>query len=309
MNSRVVVVGLVAAGLLGSAELAMADGVMFPDAKSFAAYRERAFIHEPQQKAILFYRNGTEDLIISPSFSGPAERFAWVIPVPARPKVDKVEGAIFHEIVSLVHRPAPGHKAKMQGTERAAGHAVEVLERKPVGAYDVAVLRASDPQALTRWLNVNGFAITPAARKPVAEHIKEGWTFVAMRVRVPKQAAGLKTGTLAPIRLTFRTQEPVYPLRVSGANPGPFQVDVYLVVPYRNDPRARVVNLFTPEVKGRPTPLWSSWSGTPSKETAPTLARLAGGPCAIYTLIRHYQPAQCTADIRFGLSPLLTAKR
>ncbi|MBM3492877.1 MAG: DUF2330 domain-containing protein [Armatimonadetes bacterium] len=169
MNARSWIAGAIGLAALIGMSPADADGIMLPDAAEFRARRERAMIHEPEQKAAIIYGNGIEDLIISPRYEGPAKRFAWIIPVPTRPTAEergeRSEGrdrALFHELARLTE-PVPvkgGRRRKSAGAARTQG--VEVLERKQVGAYDVAALRADDAKALMRWLEANGFAITPA---------------------------------------------------------------------------------------------------------------------------------------------------
>lgn len=47
-------------------------------------------------------------------------------------------------------------------TELAPRASVQVLERKQVGAYDVAVLKATGSGALMEWLKTNRFAVPPS---------------------------------------------------------------------------------------------------------------------------------------------------
>ena len=58
----------------------------------------------------------------------------------------------------------------------------------------------------------------------------EGWTFVASKIKNSGVGRGLKTGTLAPLRLTFRANQPVYPMRLSAANPERFSIQVLLAL-------------------------------------------------------------------------------
>lgn len=281
---------------------AVADGLFLPDRASFLRYREKAYIHEPEQKAAIIFRNGMEDLIISPRFSGPAARFAWVIPTPSRPSVGKVDGALFHELSRLAvqYQPRPSGR---EGKQAFAGtRSVTVLERKPVGAYDVAVLQADDPRALLQWLRQNDFAVPSRAEKPIRDHVREKWTFVAMRVRVPEAARGLREGTLAPIRLTFPTKTPVYPLRLSSALPSAFQVLVYFVLPYQataEPPRA----VLAVSLWGRDLPVSRTWDGIPSRHGARSLARLVSGPVAIYPYKWWWEPQRCRKDLTFVVRP------
>ncbi len=76
----------------------LADGMMVRpmSKKEWARNRERAMINEPEQKAVVYFHNGSQQLIISPSFDGAPAEFAWIIPVPSRPNVQILDGALFH---------------------------------------------------------------------------------------------------------------------------------------------------------------------------------------------------------------------
>jgi hypothetical protein len=212
---------------------ASADGGFMPTEAQWKLGRERSLVNEPSQKAMVMVRHGIETLVISPGFTGNAADFAWVIPVPKRPRVSIVKGALFHELAKLAEPDYPSEAqgmkaagADMAGRPRAA---VTVLERKPVGAYDVSVLAATRSGALLRWLMENNYHMPPAAIGPIAQYVREGWAFVACRVRVPESARGLATGTLAPLKLTFPSKRPVYPMRLSSINPKAFDVLVYVI--------------------------------------------------------------------------------
>ena len=97
---------LAAISLLG--QRALSDGCMMPSEKEWKRWRERATISEPMQKALIYFHDGIEDLIVSPSFSGPVADFAWVIPVPSRPKVEILRGAPFHELAKIAFPYPPG---------------------------------------------------------------------------------------------------------------------------------------------------------------------------------------------------------
>ncbi|MDQ2687517.1 MAG: DUF2330 domain-containing protein, partial [Armatimonadota bacterium] len=88
--------GMLLAALALAAQTAHADGGLFPRRPPPNSNRERTFITEPAQKAAVIYQNGRERLIISPSYQGPPGDFAWVVPVPSRPQVKILRGALFH---------------------------------------------------------------------------------------------------------------------------------------------------------------------------------------------------------------------
>jgi len=172
-------------------------------------------------------------MVLQVKYKGPAEDFAWIVPVPARPRVSaiKAEKSPFAEIslyTQLRARWGSRHKAPA-----GAGQKVQVLERKVVGVYDVAVLAAAEAKALSGWLNKHGYAFPKDRADVLAHYTKKKWVYVAMRI--DRKALGtdkvkaLKTGELQPIRFTFQAKELVYPLRISCVNAGPTDVLLYLV--------------------------------------------------------------------------------
>jgi hypothetical protein len=293
--------------LLPPGHAARADGMMMPSRAAWNKFRERAYINEPEQKAVVYFRGGQEDLIISPGYSGSSAEFAWVVPVPARPKVKIVEGALFHELARLCFpepprgRGAEGKKALTAG----ATQAVRVIERKTVGAYDVSVLEASDGRALMKWLAANGYHLPEKAVGPVQAYVKERWTFVACRIKDSSSGAGLRTGTLAPLRLTFAAKQPVYPMRLSSANPQPFRVLIYLLLP-AGEVTGNVQSLapFRAPVLGSMRPHSAHIRATlaAGQEEYPTLAKL--GRDTLLVLVqeeRHIRPEFCTQDFVWAL--------
>jgi hypothetical protein len=88
------------------------------------------------------------------------------------------------------------------------------LQRSDVGSYDVAVLRADDPEALPQWLAQNGFAAIPQKALPVVRsYAQEGWVFVVSQLRRNGSASELLTPH--PLKLVFPTEAPVYPMRLT----------------------------------------------------------------------------------------------
>lgn len=299
---RVALVAVVA--FLALQGWAVADGMFVPTEQQWREGRERSLINEPEQKAVVFFSKGTEQLIISPSYEGPSSSFAWVVPVPSRPKVEILKGSIFHELAELTMPKRPITKSPL--ATRAAG--VTVLERKTVGAYDVSVLSATDGQALMKWLKANKYHMPDKAVGPMKGYVKQGWTFVASRIKVPANSKGLRTGTLAPLRLTFKAKRPIYPMKLSSANSKQFDLLVYLVVPSAD---------FDGKPDSIPTtvglgPLMRSetvWRATASgyfwkRRAYPTLAKLYNGEMSIYSMQGHVTPNDCAQDMTWSLPHL-----
>ena len=291
-------------GILGSVTPAVADGIMMPRWSDNGDW-ERRHITELDQKAAVFFDGSTEDLVISPSFKGDATEFAWVVPVPARPKVSIVKGALFHDLANLVYPPEPMKSGGItEGIEMERAKKVNVIERKTVGAYDVSVLDASDAGALLNWLKVNQYKLPDAAKQPLQWYVDRHWTFVASRVKVPSIARGLATGTLAPLHLRFPAAHPMYPMRLSSANTNPFGLTVYVVLPQSviNVPNnIALASLTQVNHPGYRTPC--VYSGHFYPDYSPTLYRFAKGMSGIFVEHRNLQPVQSNEDYVWSVGP------
>ena len=186
-------------------------------------------INEPSQKAIIFHDGGREDLILQVKYSGPVAEFGWLVPVPGKPTVERASMDCFYELSR--HFQAANRYGKQLG---GLGQ-VTVVERKTVGAYDVAVLAATEAGALSGWLTKNRFN-WPADRQGVLDHyVKKKWFFVAVRISLARAdddtAERLRTGELHPLKISFDTAECVYPLKISSVNRGSTHVHVYVISP------------------------------------------------------------------------------
>ena len=222
---------LVAAWLcLGFPLVSWADG-MYVAPKS-------SFMYEPVQQAYIRYdaETATEQLSILPSFRGDASAFAWVVPVPSLPRVDPEEFDLFRDLdqaTRIVYRSRDGdwgcsERNIAYDEATAPAGRVDILESALVGYYQTLVIAASDASALTDsladwgFLHEDNLADVTAA---LATYVERSWYFVAMKVDSTALAdlgltyyGGYYGGGLEPIRLTFTSDEMIYPMRISAVS-------------------------------------------------------------------------------------------
>ena len=74
--------------------------------------------------------------------------------------------------------------------------AVSILDRRVVGVFDTTTIASQDPKALGKWLSENGFALSADARPAIESYVKEGWVFVAAKIR--RDHGGLANQHAAP---------------------------------------------------------------------------------------------------------------
>ena len=219
MNKKLIAVPLaVILFLLMTATPVLADGCFFPD----SMYRD---LYESAQKAVILYGNSTgnytEHLILSVSFEGDAEDFAWVIPVPNMPEIAVTDAELFWELSEFTAVEVPGGGGGFGcfggGAVGPPEDGVDVIEEKVVGPYATAILSATNATALVDWLNTNGYVFPAEGEEIVSEYIEKEWYFVATKINAIEEGTGyaLAEGAIEPIVLSFASNETVYPLLIS----------------------------------------------------------------------------------------------
>jgi hypothetical protein len=233
------------AALLGVAVWLLGLRLAFADGMVIAPREYRGSLEERAQEAIIVFHPGdethsaTEDLILKIRVEGPAERFAWVIALPNEPRTAREDAALFDELHRYVQARLSSRSHKSGGkaagvTKNAAPAAeapVEVLSRKVVGSYDVAVVRERQPGALSGWLEENGYRALEGAEDLIASYRKKGYVFACVKVSDVARAEG-PSADLHPLRFSFETggRDGIYfPMRLTGLQKGPFDVNLYVL--------------------------------------------------------------------------------
>ncbi len=209
---------------LPAAPAALADGCMI------APWHFE--IHETEQLAFLCWdaEAGREDLHILPKFYGDTQNFAWIVPVPDLPELEASDANVFRNLATLTapeyrHRDKGWSCNEPQYASPAGGvddNGVDIIDEQLVGMYRTMTVGADDAGALTDSLTAWGFLhdgnvdeVAPA----LAAYVDEGWYFVTLKVDstafVEPQYDWYWYGGMEPIRLSFDTETPVYPMRIS----------------------------------------------------------------------------------------------
>jgi len=207
----------------------LADGCFFPD----SMYRD---LYESAQRAVILYGNSTgnytEHLILSVSFEGDAEDFAWVIPVPDKPEIAVTDAELFWELSDFTRTeiPSPGFGCAFGGLTPGDQDGVDVIEEQVVGPYATAILSATNATALADWLNANGYIFPEDGEEIISEYIEKEWYFVATKINAVEEDTGdaLTEGAIEPIVLSFASEEIVYPLRITSLSATSPEVLLYV---------------------------------------------------------------------------------
>lgn len=117
--------------------------------------------------------------------------------------------------------------AKRKGMEPSSSpQSVSILDRKLVGVFETTTISSRDPKALENWLSENGYSVPTNSGPVIASYVKDGWVFVAAKVRRDSPASA--TNTPHPLSFTFKTDKPVYPMKLTGLNSPSLSVALYV---------------------------------------------------------------------------------
>ena len=159
-------------------------------------------------------------------YQGDARKFAWVVPVQARPKPLEIGSAQLFTYLDQVTQPrfqlqwddscSPlfglprgGDVADSAPPEAGAGGVV-VVSREDVGPYDAVTLTADDAVELRTWLTTNGYDIPESTGKALEPYVGNGYYFIALKLQQDKGVGDLK-----PLVVKFEGNRPCIPIRLT----------------------------------------------------------------------------------------------
>jgi len=181
------------------------------------------------ERALIVHADGREQLVMSFDLLAQGDQPAVVVPVPARPTVKSVPDpfAYLEDATrpreQVVERYA-GDDDDDDGAAAGGAEAVDVIDRKTIGGFDVTrIAGASDPGALARWLDRNGYKLPDGATPILADYAEQGWSFVAVRLG----QGG--SGRLKPLSVAFDSDEPIYPMLLDKLARGSIRVDLWIL--------------------------------------------------------------------------------
>jgi hypothetical protein len=166
----------------------------------------------------------TEHFIRRASFKSDAEDFGFLVPTPQKPELEESGDDAFPMLAKITapevikkSRPSAGCGcSRSKGVEAASAQApksVEVLEQKTVAGFHASVLEATSASALTAWLKEHGYAFSPEVEAWAKPYVDGGWKITALRVAKDSNAKADKGVAAASLRMTFKTERPLFPYR------------------------------------------------------------------------------------------------
>ena len=178
-----------------------------------------------EEQALVVDHHHRESILLSLDLASDSAkaRPAIVVPVPGVPEVAAIEHG--DPLAYLERATTPEPEPGASGGVESAGAGVDVLGRDEIGGYDVARLGAADGAALERWLGDNDYTLPAGAEPILSDYADEDWRFVAIKL-----AAGSK-GRLRPLKISFDSDETIYPMRLEQLATEPLALTLFVLAP------------------------------------------------------------------------------
>jgi hypothetical protein len=167
----------------------------------------------------------TQHFIRQASFKSDADDFGFLVPTPTPPQLEESGNDAFPYLIKLtepekrkVRRPSGGMSCGCAAEKFPAGGAlpnahVTVLADTFVAGFHAVVLEATSADVLVRWLKEHGYAFSPQVEAWAKPYVEKGWKITALRVAKDKGGKADKTVAAGALRLSFKTDQPLFPYR------------------------------------------------------------------------------------------------
>lgn len=186
-------------------------------------------------RMVLAVGRGKSTLYDQIRYSGNPREFAWVLPIAGEVEVGLSSDSLFGGLDALSQteiygppmncptRPSDcsdsscGSATSATSFEGASApkDAVTVTRQEVIGPYATVQIQSTDPEALTKWLTDNGYAISADVKPIVSQYVRESFNFLALKLK-----PGASVQAMRPVRVTSRGPSVVLPLRMVAAGVG-----------------------------------------------------------------------------------------
>ncbi|HTQ21409.1 DUF2330 domain-containing protein [Mycobacterium sp.] len=252
--------------------------------------------------ALVHWDGSTETILMQLALNASTDNVALVVPTPTPAKVTAGDKATFTELDSLTAPQTQQRKhwtlgfwlfARSAPDAAAPAGAPNVVNQVHLGPLEATTLAGGDLAGLQKWLADNGYAIRPAVSNALDPYVRDGWSFVAMRLT----STAPIVGGLKPVRMTFQSSQLVYPMRLSVAAQSAQQVTIFTLSDHRQQRTDADASAQSSEVQ---------FAGNVSSVVRdPLLHELAGNHGAYLTKMQMNipKPSKISSDFAFGNAP------
>lgn len=256
---------------------------------------------EPGQETALVQLTGdTEAVTLNLATRTEATKAAFLMPVPDRARFELADAEVFADL-DAVSRPRVEYQdITTDGDGGGSGAAgpqaapdVTVTDHTEVGPFEVAQLTGTDSTAVTRWLAGNQFELPTDLAGALTPYLAEGWHIVAVQLKPDAVGTTFADG-LPSMRMTFRTDEPVYPMRLSATADHLQPLRLYVLADHRMDVTGPSPGAVEPQLT------YANRLRETDLADRPALAELVSGPRYLTRYDATFEPDTITEDIHLA---------
>jgi len=145
---------------------------------------------------IVFRQEGNDiTAMVRILYSGSAEQFSWVVPVPSSPDISLGADTTFDEL-EFATRPqfilerrgeeceqfavAPAASPGVAESDNSDGGGVVIEEELTVGPFDIDIVSSDNPDDLAIWLQDNGYQLTDRGSELIVLRLRQPRTWVCL---------------------------------------------------------------------------------------------------------------------------------
>ncbi len=181
-------------------------------------------INSQGQIALIKHYGSIEELSILAKIYYGGEGFAWIVPLPSTPEIDEVSTDLFSELAEI-SKPVYQYRnsdfycgSASPGYDRGEGkgedYFIIIENAKNFDFLSTVVVYTNHVDSLKNWLENNGYSVSEQVISYIQSYIDKNWNhFFCARIT----SGGYDKNSVG-VKLTFATEEPVYPMKISRAN-------------------------------------------------------------------------------------------
>ena len=183
-------------------------------------------INQAAEQIVFRQADGETTAMVRILYSGAAENFGWVLPVPETPTLSIGSDGTFVELEALTRpqfqltRTGEACQITFDDADTAASptlaqdanetEGVVVEQMLSVGPFDAQIISSDNPDALAMWLADNNLDLTERGSELLVPYIEANMKFVVLKLQNTADA-----GDIQPIILRYPSEQPMIPLRLT----------------------------------------------------------------------------------------------
>lgn len=195
------------------------------------------------ETALIVHDGGTETIDMVMSLDGEASSAAWIMPVPSGTQVSLGNREVFDRLHTItapkpryVYDWSPGFGGTAKDRGPIAGAAgVTVLRTQVVGPFEVTTLDGTSASSVNSWLVDHGYPSREALEPTFQDYLDDGWNIIAVKLVPGADATLLAAEGLDALRMTFATDRPIYPIKLSRHAQVDQRLRLYVAARHRMD--------------------------------------------------------------------------